>query len=290
MLKQYVELNIQKRIEAEKNDDKDGKALYKLMNNAVYGKTMENLRNKIDVKLVSNKKDYLKWTSKPSYMLHKTLDNNLVAIRKKKVTLMLNNPAYNGMCILELSKVLMYEFHYDYIKNKYGNNSRLSLRGTDSLMYEIKTEDVYEDFSNDKEMFDFSNYSTKSKYYDNSNKLVVGKMKDETAGIKLEEFVGLKPKMYSYLVDDNSEHKKAKGVNKNIVAIISHNEYKDVLLNKKCLRHSVNRSQSKDHKIRNLLNKQGFFALLWWWNIHPKQRTWWISPWLPKLILKKQLC
>ena len=74
-------------------------------------------------------------------------------------------------------------------------------------------------------------------------------MKDETAGVAIEEFVGLKPKMYSYLVDDNSEHKKAKGVNKNVVATISHNEYKDVLLNKKCLRHSMNRIQSKDHRI-----------------------------------------
>ena len=143
----------------------------------------------------------------------------------------------------------MYEFHYDYIKNKYGNNSRLLFTDTDSLMYEIKTEDVYEDFSNDKEMFDFSNYSTKSKYYDNSNKLVVGKMKDETAGVAIEEFFGLKPKMYLYLVDDNSEHKKAKDVNKNVVPTISHNEYKDVLLNKKCLRHLINRIQSKDHKI-----------------------------------------
>ena len=143
----------------------------------------------------------------------------------------------------------MYEFHYDYIKNKYGNNSRLLFTDTDSLMYEIKTEDVYEDFSNDKEMFDFSNYSTKSKYYDNSNKLVVGKMKDETAGVAIEEFVGLKSKMYLYLVDDNSEHKKAKGVNKNIVATISHNEYKNVLLNKKCLRHSTYVIQIKDHRI-----------------------------------------
>ena len=215
------------------------------MNNAVYGKTMENLRNKIDIKLVSNKKDYLKWTSKPSYMSHKIFDNDLVAIRKNKVTLTLNKPAYIGMCILELSKVLMYEFHYDYIKNKYGNNSRLLFTDTDSLMYEIKTEDVYEDFSNDKEMFDFSNYSTKSKYYDNSNKLVVGKIKDETTGVAIEEFVGLKPKMYSYLVNDNSEHKKAKGVNRNVVATISHNEYKDVLLNNKCLRHSMNRNPSK---------------------------------------------
>ena len=149
-LKQCVEFNTQKRIEAEKNGDKDGKALYKLMNNAVYGKTMENLRNRIDVKLVSNKKDYLKWTSKPSYMSHKIFDNDLVAIRKNKVTLTLNKPAYIGMCILELSKVLMYEFHYDYIKNKYGNNSRLLFTDNDSLMYEIKTEDVYEGFSSNK--------------------------------------------------------------------------------------------------------------------------------------------
>ena len=88
-------------------------------------------------------------------------------------------------------------------------------------------------------MFHFSNFSTKSKYYDNSNKLVVGKLKDEVGGVAIEYFVGLKPKMYSYLADDNSKHKKEKGVNKNVVATISHNEYKDVLFNKKCLRHST---------------------------------------------------
>ena len=104
----------------------------------------------------------------------------------------------------------MYEFHYDYIKNKYRNNSRLLFTDTDSLMYEIKTEDVYKGFSNNKELFDFSNYSSKSKYHDNSNKLVVGKMKDETVGVAIEVFVGLKPKMYSYLVDDISEHEKVK--------------------------------------------------------------------------------
>ena len=111
---------------------------------------MENLRNRIDVKLVSNKKDYLKWTSKPSYMSHKIFDNDLVAISKNKVTLTLNKPAYIGMCILKISKALMYEFHYDHIKNKYGNNSRLLFADTDSLMYKIKTEDIYKDFSNQK--------------------------------------------------------------------------------------------------------------------------------------------
>ena len=171
------------------------------MNNAIYGKTMENLRNTIDLKLANNKKDYLKQRSKPSYILHKIFDNNLVAICKSKLPLKLNKPEYIGMGILKLSKELMYEFHYDYIKNKYDNKSKLLFTDTDSLMYEIKTEDVYEDFSSNKEIFDFSNYSIKSKYYDNSNKLVIGTMKDETGGVAIKEFVGLKPKMYSFLAD-----------------------------------------------------------------------------------------
>ena len=91
-------------------------------------------------------------------MSNKIFDNDLVAIRKNKVTLTLNNPLYIGMCILELSKVLMYELHYDYIKSKYGNNSRLLFTDTGCLRYKIKTKDVYEGFSNNKEMFDFINY------------------------------------------------------------------------------------------------------------------------------------
>ena len=139
----------------------------------------------------------------------------------------------------------MYEFHYDCIKNKYASDSKLFFTDTDSLFNEIKTEDDYEDFSSDKEMLDFINYSTKSKYYDDSNKLIIAKMKEKTGDVAIKEFVGLKPKMYSFLVDNN-QHKKAKGVNRNVVATISHNEYKDALLNKKCLRHhSIDRIQSK---------------------------------------------
>ena len=92
------------------------------------------------------------------------------------------------MCILELSKVLMYEFHFDYIKNKYGSNSKLLFTDTDSLRYEIKTEDVYEGFSSNKEMFDFSNYSANSKCCNDLNKLVIGKIKDKTDGVAIEEF------------------------------------------------------------------------------------------------------
>ena len=117
------------------------------------------------------------------------------------------------MCILDLSKVLMYEFYYDYVKNKYDKKSELLFTNTDSLKLnfntEIKTKDVYEDFSSDKDIFDFSNYSTKSNYYENSKKLVIEKMKDETRGLTIEEFVGLKPKMCSFLVGNN-KHKKSK--------------------------------------------------------------------------------
>ena len=86
----------------------------------------------------------------------------------------------------------MYKFHYDKIKNKYDNSSRLLSTDTNSLTYEIKTEDIYEDFIKDKEMFHFINCSAKSKYYDDSNIIIVGKIKDETGGIAIEEFVGLK--------------------------------------------------------------------------------------------------
>ena len=202
---------------------KDEKATYKLISSTLYEKTMEKLRNRINVKLVNNKKDYLKCTTKPSYMSHKMFDNNLAAIRKSKITLTLNKPVYIGMSTLDLSIVLMYELHYDYIKNKYDNNSRLLFTNIDSLMYEIKTED----FSHDKQIFDFSNYSAKSKFYDNSNELVITKMKDETGCVSIKEFVRLKPRMYPYLVD-NSQHKKAKDVNNNFVEIISQNEYKDI--------------------------------------------------------------
>ena len=151
-------------------------------------------------------------------MTQKIFDNGIVAIRKHKFTLTLNKPTYVGMCKLDLSKVLMYELYYDYIKNEHGNKSILLFTDTDSLMYELKTKDILEDFSKDKKLFDFSNYSTKSKFYDYWNKLVVDKIKDETTSVPVKEFTGLKPKMHSFLVDDSSQYTIAIGVNKNVVA------------------------------------------------------------------------
>ena len=124
---------------------------------------------------------------------------------------------------------------------------------TNSLMYEIKTEDVYEDFSNHIDMFNFSNYLIKSKCCYSSNKLVVGRMEDKAAGVAIEEFA------IEIFGSDNNEHKEAKGVNRNAVATISHNEYKDIPLNKTCLRHLIKMIESKDHKIGTYeINKISF--------------------------------
>ena len=131
----------------------------------------------------------------------------MIYSRYVKVKFKLNKPAHIWMCILDLSKVFIYEFHYNYIKNKYGNSSRQSVTDTDSSKYEIQTEDIYWYFS--RERFDSSDSPT-LKYYYNSNKLVVGKMKDETSGVDIEEFVGLKSKMFLLLVDHSSKYKKRK--------------------------------------------------------------------------------
>ena len=137
----------------------------------------------------------------------------------------------------------MYKFHYDYVCNTF--KARLSFTDTHSLAYEIKSHNVYEQCFKDKDLFDFSEYPVNSKYYDNSNKKVLGKMKDEFNGVKIAEFVGLKSKMYSLIISDDIEVNKAKGRNKKL----RHNEYLDVLFDKKVVRHSMKRIQSKLYDI-----------------------------------------
>ena len=142
-LKQYIDYNTEKRKNAKNDFEKD---FFKLMNNSVFGKTMENIRKRVDVRLVTDEKKLLKLTSKPTYVSSKIFNENLVAVHKIKETLTLNRPAYVGMCILDLSKTLMYDFHYKYIKEKYGEKAKLLFTDTDSLTYEIEAKDVYKDF------------------------------------------------------------------------------------------------------------------------------------------------
>ena len=179
-LKQYIDFNTEKRKHAKNAFKKD---FFKLMNNSIFGKTMENLRIRVDVRLVTDEKKLDKLTSKPTYVSSKILKENLMAVHKIKGTLTLNRPAYVGMCILNLSKTLMFDFHHNYIKKKYGDRAKLLFTDTDSLTYEIEAEDVYKDFWNDKDIFENSDYPENSPYYCNANKKVIGSLK-----MKLVEF------------------------------------------------------------------------------------------------------
>ena len=190
-MKKYVDFNTEKRKNAANDFEKD---VFKLMVNSVYGKTMENLRKRINVRSVNNEKDFLKHTSKPTYVTHKLLDKDFAAIHEIKPVLMLNKPIYVGFTALDLSKWMMYDFHYNFIKKNF--NAQLLFTDKDSLTYEIKSENVYEEFYKWKDLLDFSNYSKDSKFFDDTNK-VIGKMKVEYSGVIIDEFVGLKSKMYS---------------------------------------------------------------------------------------------
>ena len=191
-LKQYIDFNTLKRKHAKNPFEKD---FFKLMNNSVFGKTMENLCKRVDVIMVTNEKKLLKPTSKPTYVSSKIFNENLVAVRKIKEALTLNRSAYVGMCILDLSKTSMYDFNYNYIKKKYGDRAKLLFTDTDSLTYEIAAEDVYQDFWHDKDKFDNSDYPENSPYYDKTNKKVIGKFEDEASSTPIVEFVGLRSKI-----------------------------------------------------------------------------------------------
>ena len=132
------------------------------MNNSVFRKTMENPHKRVDVTLVTDEKKPDKLTAKPTYASSKIFNENLMAVHKVKETPTQNRPAYVGMCILDLSKTVMYDFHYNYIKKRYGYRTELLFTDTDSLTYEIKTDDVYKDFWNDKDIFDNSDYPENS--------------------------------------------------------------------------------------------------------------------------------
>ena len=256
-LKDYIDFNTQKRKNAANAFEKD---FFKLMNNSVFGKTMENLRNRCSIKLVTTKDQLLKWGAKPTFKRSVIYNENLSAILRIKESLMLNKPSYVGMCILDLSKTLMYDFHYNYILKKYDyKNIKLLFTDTDSLCYHIKTEDAYEDFYKDKQLFDNSDYDTENKFYFKENKKVIGKMKDECAGIPIIEFCGLRSKMYSYIKENDKYCCKAKGIKKNVVAKeIKHNNYLEILQKKTKNRYKMNIIRSKSHILNTYeVNKIG---------------------------------
>ena len=197
------------------------------MSNAVFGKTMVNLRNRRNVTLVNCRRKFMRLAAQPSFKNFTIFHEDLIAVKRTKVKILLNRPIFVVFTILDISKTLMYEFHFDYMKKKYpGEKSKLIFTDTASLTYVIVTEDIYNDMFSNKEFFDFSDYDKDSKFYNTENMKKTGKMKGEMKGTATADFVGLRAKMYSILTRKGKEVKKTKGVNKSVVKhAISHANY-----------------------------------------------------------------
>ena len=247
-LKPYIDMNTELRKLVRNDFEKD---LFKLMNNSVFGKTMENIRNHRDIKLVTTDKKRSKLVSEPNYHTINLISEDLSIIEMKKTKVKMNKPIYLGLSILEISKILMYEFWYDYMKPKYNDNVRLCYVDMDSFIMNIKTNDFYKDICDDVDnRFDTSNYEVKRPLPIGKNKKVIGSMKDELGGEIITEFIALRPKTYSYLTNNDKIDKKTKGTKKCIIKkMIKFDDYKKCLLNDKVTLKSQQRFISNKHDV-----------------------------------------
>ena len=206
----YIRMNTEFRKQAKSDFQTD---FYKLMNNSVFGKTMENLRNHTDVKIVRERETdkISKLVSSPSFDRFTIFGNDMAGIHMHKTRLVLNKPMYTGMTILKNSKILMYDFYYNHLKARYGQNCELIYTDTDSLLLNIQTEDVYKDMKEHSWLYDTSNYLKDHPLYDDRNKTVLGKMKDKCRGLEIEEVVAVRLKMYSLKKSDKKKYKEGEG-------------------------------------------------------------------------------
>ena len=211
---EYIDFNTRLRTAAKNDFEKD---FYKLMNNSVFGKTTENICKHRNIKLVNNEEEYLRNVMHTNFKSGTLLGLDLMACKMGKIKVVMNKPVNLGQAILDLSKAIMYEFHYDYIKRKYDDDKlKLCYMDTDSMIYSRGIEDFYTDIADDVETrFDTSDYPNDGSrpLPIGKNKKVIGLMKDDLGGEIMKELVSLQPYMYSYRVG-NSEPKKCKGIKK----------------------------------------------------------------------------
>jgi len=203
--------------------------------------------------LALSKKQAKNWIKKPQFETFNIIDDNKAIIKLQKNKIKLNKPIYIGFTVLEFAKYIMYNYHYNVFKPKYGKNIQLLYTDTDSFIYEIRTNDLYKDLKS-KELnyfFDFSNYNKDHYLYDDSKKKSLGYIKDETNGRPIIEFVGLKSKMYSVLLADENK-KRAKGLQNAILKnYITHNDYKETLENS-LIYADTRRIQSENHQLKTI--------------------------------------
>jgi hypothetical protein len=215
-LSKYIGKNTDLRAQAKNSFEQD---FFKLMNNSFFGKTMENVRNRLNIKLVGNNTRKLdKLVAKPNFIDRTIFKNDLVAVHLGKTRVKFAKPIYIGLTVLELSKKLMYNYHYKKFPNVFGaENMSLNYMDTDSFIYSITCVDIYDKIKKNLHLFDTSNYPKSHPCYSEERKKQIGYMKDEYGGIPLRKFIGLRSKLYSVMPFDFNCSKRAKGVKKCIV-------------------------------------------------------------------------
>lgn len=258
-LKTYIDLNTELRSKAKNDFEKD---FYKLMNNSVFGKTMENLRNRVDIKLCSDERKAEKMIAKPNFKDRTLFTESLAAIHFEKTAITLNKPIYVGMSILETSKLCLYGFWYDVLKPKYGDQISLHYEDTDSQIFSVKTEDFYQDMKEFIDELDTSDYPQNNDYgIPRVNKKVLGKFKDELNGKILEEMIGLRSKCYALNTFENNKTKekirKIKGIQKCVVKNeIKFDDFKRCLFENETVYKKQNLFRSKLHDVYTIEMKK----------------------------------
>ena len=249
-MREFIDLNTTMRKNSTNNFSKD---LFKLFNNAIFGKCLQNNRGHKDVRLVISSRRAKKLAAKPTFKHFQRINDDLVCIEMLKPKVLLDKPIHCGFAVLEISKVLMYEFHYDHMKRRYNDDCKLLMTDTDSLMYEITCPNVYDHIFEDRALYDTSNYKESSKLFSNENCKVVGKFKDETGGVPIAEFVGLKAKMYSLLIDGRTQKMTAKGVKKSFIKNhVTHELYHHTLVNRTVTRAQFLNFRSFQHSLHTV--------------------------------------
>ena len=217
---------------------------------------MENIRKHRNIGLVTTEEKYLHTVMKPNFKSGVLLGENLMGCEMGKIKVVMNKAVYLGQVILDFSKIVMYEFHYDYMVPKYGDRLKLCYMDTDSLVYDIKTEDFYEDIANDVEArFDTSGYSNTDfrPLPIGLNKKVIGLRKDELGGKIMTDFVALRPKLYSYKKLDGLEDKKCKGIKKCVVKkTLTFEDYKTCLFSDSTEYRSQLMFRSNKHEVHTI--------------------------------------
>ena len=250
-MKSYIDFNTQKRTEAKNDFEKD---FFKLMNNAVYGKTLENMRNRVKMRVITDGDKMERYIRNPEFYGSILINDDVAIVTKRVKIAKLKTPVFIGGTVLDNSKHLMYDFKYRHGRQIFGEDMRIAYMDTDSFIikHNLSNEELEQRIKEHQNLFDLSNYPVDHPLYSKVNKKVIGKMKNEVAGTMIKEFCGLRPKCYAYRTTDDKVTKKSKGVKRKIVKEeLSYQDYKDIVMNpKKRIFKDFNNIESIKHQQR----------------------------------------